>query len=330
MRRMRASTGSLVPAAVVALVLGAGVLGVFGPREGIAAGYPEKPIKVIVPWAAGGDTDIIVRLATSMAEKHLGQPLVVANIAGASGTTGAREAKAAPPDGYTIYSVHDSIHTTFHVGMGDVSYEDFEPVALLTSTYSIITTNGKAKWKTMQELIADAKQRPGEITMGASLGSTSHFFPAMIEKAAGVKWKYVSYDGTAPRMTALLGGHIDLAESNLTQLEKAKGGQLRFLAVASEERLPEIPDVPTLKELGIPVFYAVNRGFLAPKGTPEEALAKLEAAFEKVAKDPAFAAEMAKQGTQVRFLGRKAYGEFLARNDVENAEIAAALGYKKK
>ncbi len=323
-RILRAARRLALAAALAAAVVLPGVR-----PDARAAGYPEKPIKVIVPWAAGGDTDIIVRLAVSVPERHLGQPMVVANITGASGTVGAREARAAPADGYTIYSVHDSIHTTFHVGMGNVSYRDFEPIALVTATYSIVTTHGGAKWKTMKELLADAKVRPGQLTMGASLGSTSHFFPAMIEKAAGVKWKYVSYDGTGPRMTALLGGHIDLGESNLTQIEKAKGGQLRFLAVAADERLKEIPDVPTLKELGIPVTYAVNRGFLAPRGTPEEALAKLEAAFEKVAKDPAFVAEMTRQGTQVKFLGRKAYGEFLAKSDAENADVAAALGYKK-
>ncbi|HEU5393880.1 MAG TPA: tripartite tricarboxylate transporter substrate binding protein, partial [Candidatus Methylomirabilis sp.] len=175
----------------------------------------------------------------------------------------------------------------------------------------------------------DAKARPGQITMGATLGSTSHFFPAMVEKEAGVKWKYVSYEGTNPRMTALLGGHIDLAESNLTQIEKAKGGQLRFLAVADDARLPEVPDVPTLKELGIGVTYAVNRGFLAPKGTPEAAVAKLESACQAVARDPAFKDAMAKQGTNVKFLGRKAYAEFLQRNDADNAEVALVLGYKK-
>jgi tripartite-type tricarboxylate transporter receptor subunit TctC len=296
----------------------------------VAAGYPEKPIKLIVPWAAGGDTDAIVRVAASMAEKQLGQPMVIVNITGASGTVGAREAKNAPADGYTIFSVHDYIHTTYHVGMGSVSYKDFEPVALLTSTWSIVTTHRGAKWKTMQELLADARSRPGQITVGATLGSTSHFFPAMIEKAVGVRWKYVSYEGTNPRMTALLGGHIDLGESNLTQMDKAKGGELRFLAVASEQRLAEIPDVPTLKELGIDVSYAVNRGFLAPKGTPEDALAKLEAAFEKVARDPAFKEAMAKQGTDVKFLGRKAYAEFLQRNDADNAEVAAALGYSRR
>ena len=123
--------------------------------------------------------------------------------------------------------------------------------------------------------MADAKKRPGEITVGATLGSTSHIFPAMIEKAAGIKLKYVSYDGLAPRMNAILGGHIDLTDSNLTQKGKVDAGQLKFLAIASEKRDPEMPNVPTLKELGINIVYEVVRGLLVPKGTPEPVRAKL-------------------------------------------------------
>jgi len=166
--------------------------------------------------------------------------------------------------------------------------------------------------------------------VGATLGSTSHFFPALIERDAKIKWKYVSYEGTAPRMTALLGGHIDMGESNLTQADKAKGGQIKFLAIATERRHPEAPDLPTLKEVGVNVTYAVNRGVLAPKGTPEPALARLEAACEKVTKDPAFAEAMRKHGTDVQFLGRKAYAEFLQKNDVLNRDLATDLGLLKR
>src|SRR5918996_2753476 len=138
-------------------LLAAALLGL-GLAAGASAAYPDKPIKVIVPWAAGGDTDAIVRVAASMMEKPLGQAMVIANITGASGTVGAREAKNAPADGYTVYSVHDSIHTTYHVGMGNVSYKDFEPICLLTGTPSIVTTHGNAKWKTMKAVIEDAKK----------------------------------------------------------------------------------------------------------------------------------------------------------------------------
>ncbi len=297
---------------------------------GAGAAYPDKPIKMIVPWAAGGDTDAILRVVANAMEKHLGQAVVVVNITGASGTVGAREAKNAPPDGYTIYSVHDYIHTTYYTGVSDVSYKDFAPVCLNTSTPSILAAYGKAPWNSLKEMLQDAKKRPGEITLGATLGSTSHFFPAMLEQAAGVKFKYVSYEGTAPRMTAMLGGHILMGETNLTQLDKVKAGQMKLLAIATAKRSAEVPDVPTLKELGFDILYAVNRGLMAPKGTPEASLVKLEDACAKASKDPAVAESMKKQGTLVEFLGRNAYAEFLQKNDKINADLAQALGYKRK
>ena len=318
----------------IAMVCGAAlaVLAVAGgpaPEAGAAA-YPERPVKFILPWAAGGDTDVIKRVFANMLQKELGQPVVVTNITGASGTVGAREAKNAPPDGYTIYSTHDYIHSTYYTGVSDVNYGDFEPVCLVTSTPAILAAYGKSRWSNLKELLDDARRRPGEIKVGATLGSTSHFFPALIERDGKVKFRYVSYEGTAPRMTALLGGHIDLGESNLTQADKAKGGQLKFLAIATEKRHPEAPDLPTLKELGVNVTYAVNRGVVAPKGTPETILVKVEDACGKVAKDPAFAEAMKKHGTDVSFLGRKAYAEFFKKNDLLNKELAAELGLLKR
>lgn len=319
MHRRWVSVGAVL---VAAALLAAGWVG--------AAGYPERPVKLIVPWAAGGDTDAILRVFAGAAEKHLGQAVVVTNITGASGTVGAREARKSPPDGYTVYSGHDSLHTTYWTGVSEISYKDFEPICLISATPSILVTHGKAKWSSMKELLADSKGRPGQITVGATLGSTSHFFPAMIEKETGVRWKYVSYEGTAPRMTALLGGHIELGESNLTQLDKVKAGQLRMLALAAEKRSPEAPDVPTLKELGINVIYAVNRGLFAPKETPEPILQKWEEVCRMATEDKAFHESMKTQGTLVNFLGRKAYADFLAREDAANATLAQALGYKRK
>jgi tripartite-type tricarboxylate transporter receptor subunit TctC len=193
-----------------------------------------------------------------------------------------------------------------------------------------LTASPKTKWSSFQELVADAKKRPGQITVAATLGSTSHFFPALIEKAAGIKFKYVSYEGLAPRMNALLGGHVDLGESNLTQKGKVEAGQLKFLAAATEKRLAEAPTVPTLKELGIEVVYAVTRGITVPKGTPADVIAKLEAACTKAAAEPKFSEEMGKQGTFVRFMGRKAYGDFLKQNDQINKDLARDLGLLKR
>jgi tripartite-type tricarboxylate transporter receptor subunit TctC len=294
------------------------------------AAYPDRPIKMIVPWAAGGDTDAIHRVIAGSMEKQLGKPVVIVNIAGASGTVGAREAMKAAPDGYTILAIHDFIHTTYYTGVADLTYKEFEPVALVTSTPSVLAAYGKTPWNSMKELIEDARKRPEQITVGVSLGSTSHFFPAMIGQAAGIKWKYVSYEGTAPRMTALMGGHVLLGETNLTQLDKVKAGQIKMLTIATAARVPELPDMPTLKELGIDIVYAVNRGMVAPKGTPDAVLAKLEEVCGKAMKDPAVTDAMKKQGTLVEFLNRKAYGDFLQKNDKINADLSQSLGYKRK
>ena len=296
---------------------------------GLAA-YPDRPVKLIVPWAAGGDTDNIFRPFTPAFQKALGATVVIANVTGASGTVGAREAKNSPPDGYTVYAIHDYIHSTYYTGVSDVNYTDFEPICLITSTPSILTASPKTKWTSWQELLNDLKARPGQITVGATLGSTSHFFPALVEKEAKIKFKYVSYEGLAPRMNAILGGHIDLTDGNLTQRGKVEAGQLKFIAIATEKRNPEIPNIPTLKELGINVVFAVERGIVAPKGTPADILAKLETACAQATKDPAFAESMKKQGTEVRYLDRKAYADFFKMNDALNKELARDLGLLKR
>nr|PZN81367.1 MAG: tripartite tricarboxylate transporter substrate binding protein [Pseudomonadota bacterium] len=294
------------------------------------ADFPERPIKMIVPWAAGGDTDNIFRPFVPHLQKHIGQTVVIANIGGASGTVGAREARNSPPDGYTLFAVHDYIHLTYYAGMADVSYKDFEPICRIAATPSVLTASAKTPWKTFKEFVEDAKKRPGEITVGATLGSTSHLFPATIEKAAGIKLKYVSYDGLAPRMNAILGGHVDLTDSNLTQKGKVEAGELKFLAVATEERLPEIPDVPTLKENGLDIVYEVVRGLLVPKGTPADVRAKLDEACAKATAEPEYAEALRLQGTRVAYLNAKDYGEFLDKLDADNKAIMTELGLAKK
>ena len=296
----------------------------------LPAAYPDRPVKLIVPWAAGGDTDNIFRPFGQPFQKALGATVVIANVGGASGTVGAREAKGSPPDGYTLYAVHDYIHSTYYTGVSDVAYTDFEPVCLISSTPSVLTASPKTKWSSWPELLGDAKARPGQITVGATLGSTSHFFPALIEKAAGIKFKYVSYEGLAPRMNAILGGHIDLTDSNLTQKGKVDAGQLKFLAIATEKRSPDLPSVPTLKELGLNVVFSVERGIMAPKGTPGDVLVKLEGACAQAVKDPAFADSMKKQGTDVRFLDRKGYAAYLEKLDTLNKDLARDLGLLKR
>jgi tripartite-type tricarboxylate transporter receptor subunit TctC len=297
---------------------------------GAHGAYPDRPVKMVVPWAAGGDTDNIFRPFGQAFQKHLGQTIVIANVGGASGTRGAKEAKDSPADGYTLYAVHDYIHSTYWAGVADVKYTDFEPICMISSTPSVLTASPKTPWKTLPDLLKDAKARPGQITVGATLASTSHFFPALIEKATGAKFKYVSYEGLAPRMNAILGGHVDLTDSNLTQKGKVEAGELKFLAIATEKRHPEMPSVPTLKELGVNVVFDVNRGVMVPKGTPTEAVNKLASACAAAAKEPEFAKSMKAQGTDVRYLDRAAYSKWLSEADELNRTIAKDLGLLKR
>jgi len=292
--------------------------------------YPDRPVKLVVPWAAGGDTDNIFRPFAPVFQKHLGQTVVIANVGGASGTKGAKEVKDSPADGYTLYAVHDYIHSTYYAGVADVAYTDFDPICLIASTASVLTASPKTPWVDWKGLLADAKARPGQISVGATLASTSHFFPALIEKAAGIKFKYVSYEGLAPRMNAILGGHIDLTDSNLTQKGKVEAGQLKFIAIATEKRSPEMPTVPTLKELGVNVVYDVNRGVMVPKGTPADVQAKLESSCAAAAKEPAFVDSMKKQATEVRYMGRKQYADWLKGNDDLNKAVTKDLGLLKR
>lgn len=304
---------------------------VMASASSFAADYPDRAIKLIVPWAAGGDTDLIFRPLTPLLQKYLGQPIVIANVGGASGTVGEREAAGAAPDGYTIYGAHDYIHSVYFAGMIDLKYDQaFEPVCMVASTPSVITVGAKTPWKTFKELVEDAKKRPDQIVVGASLGSTSQYSIAIAANAAGVTFKYVPYDGTAKRMNALLGGHIDVGDSNLTQKGKVDAGLLRFLANMSEKRTTGLEDVPTLKELGYNVEYSVNRGIMVPKGTPADVIAKLNDACAKATKEPEYAKAMLLQGTEVRYMDPKAYAAYLQKTNVQTKDISKALGLLKR
>jgi len=296
-----------------------------------AADYPDRAIKLIVPWAAGGDTDLIFRPLAPLLQKYLGQPIVIANVGGASGTVGEREASGAAPDGYTLFGAHDFIHSVYFGGMIDIKYDAaFEPVCMVSSTPSVITVGAKTPWKTFKELVEDAKKRPDQIVVGASLGSTSQYSIAIAANAAGVTFKYVPYDGTAKRMNALLGGHIDVGDSNLTQKGKVDAGLLRFLANMSEKRTTGLEDVPTLKELGYPMVYDSPFGIAGPKGMDPKIVAKLHDAFKKALEDPAVIATLAKYDMVPNYKNTEDYKKFVVEVTASERKVIDSLGLAKK
>jgi tripartite-type tricarboxylate transporter receptor subunit TctC len=273
-----------------------------------AGEYPDKPIKLIVPWGAGGDTDAIMRVIARFAGDELGQTMVVVNVPGVGGTLGARQGKDAKPDGYTLTATHESVISSKIVGVVEFAYEGFTPLANLTLTPGMVAARADAPWNDMKELVADAKNRPGQVSFGATLGSTSHFFPLEIAQKADIQFNVVGYEGTAKRQAALLGGFIDLGESNPAAGKKYfEAGKLKALGIATEERHELLPDVPTLREQGYDVLLGVNRGICAPLGTPAPVVKKLSDAFAKVAVNPEFIKKMNDLGTDVKYRDAETY-----------------------
>ncbi|MEQ8354830.1 MAG: tripartite tricarboxylate transporter substrate binding protein [Kiloniellaceae bacterium] len=296
-----------------------------------AVDIPCRTAKLIVPWGAGGGTDVIFRVFVEAANRHGADPEIqVVNIGGQGGNKGAKEAVKAKPDGCTLFAIHQSAITSFLNGRVDFTWDAFEPVAMLTRTPAIFGANPDVPYNNITELVAAAKQKPGEIVAGGTLGSTSHFVFLLLEDAAGVKFKHVSYDGTRERMTALLAKNIELGEINLASAKKyITTNELKALGITTPERNSEIPDVQTLKEQGYNMIYGTDRGVMLPKGASQELIDHYGAVFKAAAEDPEVLAQMEAKGTQVSYLDPGEYTAYFEDTFTNWKRIAKEVGLYK-
>ena len=321
-------TRTILGAAVAAFAVAAIPTG-----PAVAVELPCSTAKLIVPWSPGGGTDVIFRIIVNAANKAGAEPqLQVVNISGQGGNKGAKEAVKAKPNGCTLFAIHQSAMTSYFTGRVDFSFEAFEPVALLTQSPPIIGAHPGVPYKNVKDLVAAAKAAPGTILTGATMGSTSHFWFLLLEDATGIKLKYVPYDGTRQRMTALLAKNIDLGEINLTSAVKyIQTNELKALGIATETRNSQIPDVPTLREQGIDYVNGTDRGIVAPKGTPREALLYWEGVLKKAMQDPDVISTFDKKGTLIIFKGSDEYGKYIDETFTTWKKIAKSVGaYKRK
>ena len=318
----------LLGAAALATALVTGGVGT-APAE--AAEIRCRTAKLIVPWGAGGGTDVIFRVFVDAVNKQGAEPqLQVVNISGQGGNKGAKEAVKAKADGCTLFAIHQSAITSFLNGRVDFTWDAFEPVSMLTRTPAIFGANPDVPYDNIKELVAAAKANPGEIVAGGTLGSTSHFVFLLLEDAAGVKFKHVSYDGTRQRMTALLAKNIELGEINLASAKKyITTGELKALGITTPERNNEIPEVMTLNEQGYDMVYGTDRGVMLPKGTPQEIIDHYAGLFQKAATDPAVVAEMNAKGTEVIYLDPKEYTAYFEDTFSTWKRIATEVGLYK-
>jgi tripartite-type tricarboxylate transporter receptor subunit TctC len=278
------------------------LLATFGaPGLAVAQTYPNQPIKIVVPFAAGALTDFLGRLAAEHLKTRTGQTVVVENRAGAGGNVGLAAVATAPPDGYTIGVVgvtSFAVNPLIYKQMPFAPMKDLVPVAPLAETPLVVTTNAKAlPMATFKELVAYAKANPGKLNYGSSgTGTPAHIVADQILRQAGVSIQHVSYRGAAPALTDLLSGNVQLMiASPGPMIEHVKAGTLRFLAAVSAERLPFLPDVPTVGEAGLPRYTTSSWwGIAAPAATPKPVVAELNRILSTMADDPAIRARLTK------------------------------------
>jgi tripartite-type tricarboxylate transporter receptor subunit TctC len=270
----------------------------------VAEKYPSHPITVIVPFSAGGPSDAMMRILAERMKQTLGEAILIENVTGAGGSIGVGRAVRSPPDGYTLGFGHLGTNVAngaiYKLGYDLVA--DLEPVVLLPSNPMIIVSKNAVPAKSLSELLAWLKSRPTPPTAGtAGAGSGSHIAGLYFEKASGVKLQYVPYRGTAPALTDLVAGQIDLiVDQTSNSISQVRAGAIRAYAVTADQRVASAPDIPTTDEAGLPGFHmTLWSGLWVPKGTPKEIVARLNAAAVDALNDPAARKQLESLGLQM-------------------------------
>jgi tripartite-type tricarboxylate transporter receptor subunit TctC len=299
-----------------------------------AQGFPSRPVTMVVPFPPGGIADITGRPLAASMSKVLGQPIVVENKAGAGGAVGMASAARSPADGYTILMALSSIviiPEADKVNERKPQYQmtDFAPVALISADPTVLLVPADSPWKTLGDLIADAKARPGKISYSSSgVYGTTHTAFEMFAQAAGIKLLHVPYKGGGPAMTALLTGEVNItAQSPGVGDPHVRSGKARVLASWGGTRLPNLATVPTMKELGVDAEFYIWSGLFAPAGTPPDVLAKLRDAARKAARDdPDFARAMAGMNTPINFREGADFQAFVDADAARLGKVIRAMG----
>ena len=273
------------------LALIATVAALFAAPQAHAQDFPSRPIKIIVCLPAGGGVDTVARLVADKLSQKLGQPVVVENKGGQSGNIGAEAVWLAEPDGYTLLASQPAPITISPLLFKKLAFDPttFVPVAIMSAIPNTLLVRPNFPANNLAEFIAYAKANPGKLNYGSQgNGTTSHLTGVMFDKAAGTKMNHVPYRGTAPALNDLLGGHIDLFFNELaTSVELHKSGKAKILAIATEKRIAELPDIPTMNESGLPGFISDTwNAISAPPKTPPAVIAKLNAAINDVLNMP--------------------------------------------
>ena len=290
--------------------------------------YPARAVKVIIPWSVGGMTDVLTRPVASWLEKYFGVPFVVENKPGGGGVVGSLEIEKVLNDGYTIGTTSMSTVSAKYVSP---IYPDIHNVELISQVITIpatVTVSASSPFKTLQDLLVYAKANPGKLkNSNSGTGASAHIYAAYFEAMAKVSFNHIPYPAYAEAITALLGDHVDVTNIPLPDVAPhVDSGKLRLLAIASAERHPSYPDVPTLKELGIDAVMGNYSGFVAPKGTDPEKVKAIDEAIGKCMADPAIRKFLIDAGYQPVYLNRTQFAEVIKSAEDQLEYLVNELG----
>jgi tripartite-type tricarboxylate transporter receptor subunit TctC len=296
------------------------------------ADYPERPVELVVPFAAGGGTDIMARLFASALEKEIGGTILVINRTGAGGETGMAEVATATPDGYKLAILNTPNILTIPIErQARFTPESFDLLGTIAEDPGTLSVKADSPIKTVKDLVAAAKEKPGQITYGtAGVGSSGHIAMLLLEQAADIKASHVPFTGSSGVRTSLLQGDIQVATANLGEAQSFGAGQpWRILGVMADERSAQAPDLPTFAEEGFPIIAGSLRGVGGPKGIPADVLEKLRTAMAAVMKDRAFLEASAKAAVPIKYLDAEGFAEALKTSNQSMLKLWKAKPWKE-
>ena len=309
------------------LMLAAGLLSAAFTGSAMAQTFPTKPVTLVVPFAAGGPTDILARTLAVAMTKNLGQSVVIENRAGAGGTIASAFVAKAPADGHTIGSGNLAplaVNPTLMTMLPYNPQKDLIPVILIENSPLVLSVANNLPVKNLTDLIALAKKEPGKLTFGSSgIGGAHHLSGEMFRNLANIDIVHVPYKGGAPAATDLMAGHLSMMfEMGYAALPAIKGQKIHPLAVTSTKRLALLPDVPTMVELGIPNFESYNwQGIIAPGGTPAAIISKLNAVLNEILLDPEVIKQISDAGSQAGGGTPEVFAQFIASETAKWAKV---------
>lgn len=293
--------------------------------------FPTKPVTIIVPWAAGGGTDAVARGLAKAAEPSLGQTITVNNVTGGGGAVGHGAGLNAKNDGYTVTMITFELLSLPPQKLVPFTYKDFDLLMRVNMDPAALTVKADAPFKSVQEFIEYAKANPGKVNVGNSgPGSVWHIAAGLLEEKAGIQLNHVPFNGAAPAVTDLVGGHIQAVTVSPAEVQsQVKAGQLKMLAVMSPERNPNFPDVPTFKELGYDINFGTWRGLAVPKNTPENVKKVLADAFKKGYDSQEFQEFAKKAGLGLAYSPADKFKEYLDETSKNVEAVMQKLGLAK-